>query len=151
MCLSGRLISSNVTLCTYIRLGSPLCWSHGHSSYSLQNRLPLPFSYILLQPVQPSTFICFILVLPSRPSVRGQANCSCANSLSDFEFALSAWHTTSRSCVPQTMAPPRQALAQSESKARFFERLCLRDDNEFHKRVYALMKVCTLVASPCST
>ncbi|KAF2765875.1 hypothetical protein EJ03DRAFT_318687 [Teratosphaeria nubilosa] len=38
------------------------------------------------------------------------------------------------------MAPPRPALAQSESKARFFERLGLREDNEMHRRVYAMMK-----------
>lgn len=40
------------------------------------------------------------------------------------------------------MAPPRPALAQSESKARFFERLGLDERNEFHRRVYAMMKVC---------
>ncbi|KXT09617.1 hypothetical protein AC579_7648 [Pseudocercospora musae] len=38
------------------------------------------------------------------------------------------------------MAPPRPALAQSESKARFFERLGLDERNEFHRRVYAMMK-----------
>lgn len=39
------------------------------------------------------------------------------------------------------MAPPRQALAQSESKARFFERLGLDERNELHRRVYSMMKV----------
>lgn len=39
------------------------------------------------------------------------------------------------------MAPPRQTLAQSESKARFFERLGLDEDNEQHRRIYAMMKV----------
>lgn len=39
------------------------------------------------------------------------------------------------------MVPPRPALAQSESKARFFERLGLDERNEFHRRVYAMMKV----------
>lgn len=43
------------------------------------------------------------------------------------------------------MAPPRPALAQSESKARFFERLGLDERNEFHRRVYAMMKVCVCV------
>ncbi|TKA34041.1 hypothetical protein B0A50_00021 [Salinomyces thailandicus] len=38
------------------------------------------------------------------------------------------------------MAPPRAALAQSESKARFFERLGLREDDELHRRIYAMMK-----------
>ncbi|KAK5113823.1 hypothetical protein LTR62_003207 [Meristemomyces frigidus] len=38
------------------------------------------------------------------------------------------------------MAPARPALAQSESKARFFERLGLNEDNEFHRRIYAMMK-----------
>ncbi|KAK4958914.1 hypothetical protein LTR10_003711 [Elasticomyces elasticus] len=38
------------------------------------------------------------------------------------------------------MAPARQALAQSESKARFFERLGLDDGNEVHRRIYAMMK-----------
>lgn len=39
------------------------------------------------------------------------------------------------------MVPPRPALAQSESKARFFERLGLDEHNEYHRRVYAMMKV----------
>ena len=39
------------------------------------------------------------------------------------------------------MAPVRPALAQSESKARFFERLGLDEDNELHRRIYAMMKV----------
>lgn len=39
------------------------------------------------------------------------------------------------------MAPPRPALAQSESKARFFERLGLDERSEAHKRLYAMMKV----------
>ena len=39
------------------------------------------------------------------------------------------------------MVPPRPALAQSESKARFFERLGLDEGNDFHRRVYAMMKV----------
>jgi len=39
------------------------------------------------------------------------------------------------------MAPPRAALAQSESKARFFERLGLDEQNEQHRRLYAMMKV----------
>ncbi|KAK4553090.1 hypothetical protein LTR86_009817 [Recurvomyces mirabilis] len=38
------------------------------------------------------------------------------------------------------MAPARPALAQSESKARFFERLGLDEDNELHRRIYAMMK-----------
>ncbi|CAK3879812.1 Hypothetical predicted protein [Lecanosticta acicola] len=38
------------------------------------------------------------------------------------------------------MVPPRPALAQSESKARFFERLGLDEHNEYHRRVYAMMK-----------
>lgn len=38
------------------------------------------------------------------------------------------------------MAPPKPALAQSESKARFFERLGLKEDNEYHRRLYAMMK-----------
>ena len=37
--------------------------------------------------------------------------------------------------------PRRPVLAQSESKARFFERLGLSDECESHRRVYALMKV----------
>ncbi|EME85133.1 uncharacterized protein MYCFIDRAFT_41768 [Pseudocercospora fijiensis CIRAD86] len=36
------------------------------------------------------------------------------------------------------MAPPRPALAQSESKARFFERLGLDERNEFHRREEAV-------------
>jgi hypothetical protein len=39
------------------------------------------------------------------------------------------------------MAPPRAALAQSESKARFFERLGMDEQNEQHRRLYAMMKV----------
>lgn len=39
------------------------------------------------------------------------------------------------------MAPPKAALAQSESKARFFERLGLDEENENHRRLYAMMKV----------
>jgi hypothetical protein len=39
------------------------------------------------------------------------------------------------------MAPRAPALAQSESKARFFERLGLDENNELHRRVYAMMKV----------
>ncbi|KAK5174255.1 uncharacterized protein LTR77_001335 [Saxophila tyrrhenica] len=38
------------------------------------------------------------------------------------------------------MAPPRAPLAQSESKARFFERLGLDERNEQHRRLYAMMK-----------
>lgn len=40
------------------------------------------------------------------------------------------------------MAPARPALAQSESKARFFERLSLDEHQEGHKRLYMMMKVC---------
>lgn len=39
------------------------------------------------------------------------------------------------------MAPLVLSLAQSESKARFFERLGLDQTDRTHKRVYALMKV----------
>ena len=39
------------------------------------------------------------------------------------------------------MAPPRAALAQSESKARFFERLGMDERSEAHRRLYAMMKV----------
>lgn len=39
------------------------------------------------------------------------------------------------------MAPPRAPLAQSESKARFFERLGMDERNEAHRRLYAMMKV----------
>lgn len=39
------------------------------------------------------------------------------------------------------MAPPCAALAQSESKARFFERLGLRDDDQNHRSIYTMMKV----------
>lgn len=35
----------------------------------------------------------------------------------------------------------QSALAQSESKARFFERLGLDERNESHRRLYAMMKV----------
>ncbi|RMX75319.1 hypothetical protein D0868_16848 [Hortaea werneckii] len=38
------------------------------------------------------------------------------------------------------MAPPCAALAQSESKARFFERLGLRDDDQNHRSIYTMMK-----------
>ncbi len=47
----------------------------------------------------------------------------------------------------RTMAPARPALAQSESKARFFERLGLDDNNELHRRIYAMMKVSRTHAS----
>ncbi|KAI7341521.1 hypothetical protein KC315_g35 [Hortaea werneckii] len=40
-----------------------------------------------------------------------------------------------------SMAPPCAALAQSESKARFFERLGLRDDDQNHRSIYTMMKV----------
>ena len=43
------------------------------------------------------------------------------------------------------MAPPRAPLAQSESKARFFERLGMDEQTEGHQRLYAMMKV-TLLA-----
>jgi hypothetical protein len=39
------------------------------------------------------------------------------------------------------MPPVRAALAQSESKARFFERLGMDETNETHRRLYAMMKV----------
>lgn len=39
------------------------------------------------------------------------------------------------------MAPPRAPLAQSESKARFFERLGMDENDEGHRRLYAMMKV----------
>lgn len=39
------------------------------------------------------------------------------------------------------MAPIRPALAQSESKARFFERLGMSERDERHRRLYAMMKV----------
>ncbi|KAI7276044.1 hypothetical protein KC335_g1032, partial [Hortaea werneckii] len=39
-----------------------------------------------------------------------------------------------------SMAPPCAALAQSESKARFFERLGLRDDDQNHRSIYTMMK-----------
>ncbi|KAF2720351.1 hypothetical protein K431DRAFT_304354 [Polychaeton citri CBS 116435] len=38
------------------------------------------------------------------------------------------------------MAPQTKAIAQSESKGRFMERLGLDEANEDHKKVYALMK-----------
>ncbi|KAF2860701.1 hypothetical protein K470DRAFT_208214, partial [Piedraia hortae CBS 480.64] len=38
------------------------------------------------------------------------------------------------------MAPPRAPLAQSESKARLFERLGLQENDECHRRLYAKMK-----------
>lgn len=41
-----------------------------------------------------------------------------------------------------TMAPAAvPALAQSESKTRFFQRLSLRDDSKGDKDLYAAMKV----------
>lgn len=47
------------------------------------------------------------------------------------------------------MAPLVLSLAQSESKARFFERLGLDPTDRVHKRVYALMKVRTsILVSP---
>ena len=49
------------------------------------------------------------------------------------------------------MAPARPALAQSESKARFFERLGLDDNNELHRRIYAMMKVSRLTPSHRAT
>lgn len=39
------------------------------------------------------------------------------------------------------MAPPVQALAQSESKARFLHRLGLDGGTEEHKQMYHMMKV----------
>lgn len=39
------------------------------------------------------------------------------------------------------MPPIRPALAQSESKLRFFERLGMDEKNEMHRRLYAMMKV----------
>jgi hypothetical protein len=39
------------------------------------------------------------------------------------------------------MAPQYAPLAQSESKARFFERLGLDQRNESHRRLYAMIKV----------
>ena len=50
------------------------------------------------------------------------------------------------------MSPPRTPLAQSESKARFFDRLGLDEKNEEHRRLYALMKVriSTAVTPPAS-
>ena len=45
------------------------------------------------------------------------------------------------------MAPPCAALAQSESKARFFERLGLRDDDQNHRSIYTMMKVRICVQS----
>jgi hypothetical protein len=39
------------------------------------------------------------------------------------------------------MAPQVRALAQSESKAKFMERLNLDDHNQDHKRIYHMMKV----------
>ncbi|EME38351.1 hypothetical protein DOTSEDRAFT_181475 [Dothistroma septosporum NZE10] len=38
------------------------------------------------------------------------------------------------------MAPTAQYLAQSESKARFFDRLGLDDGNKMHRHLYSLMK-----------
>ncbi len=46
------------------------------------------------------------------------------------------------------MAPPPAALAQSESKARFFERLGLDEKNEQHRRLYARMKVKCRINAP---
>jgi hypothetical protein len=42
---------------------------------------------------------------------------------------------------PSPMAPQVPALAQSESKARFFARLGLDLTNGTHRRVYNMMKV----------
>lgn len=39
------------------------------------------------------------------------------------------------------MAPTIPSLAQSESKAKFFDRLSMRTDNMKDKRVYSAMKV----------
>jgi hypothetical protein len=39
------------------------------------------------------------------------------------------------------MAPQVRALAQSESKAKFMERLNLDDRNQDHKHIYHMMKV----------
>ncbi|KAK4551221.1 hypothetical protein LTR86_011291 [Recurvomyces mirabilis] len=38
------------------------------------------------------------------------------------------------------MAPPRLALAQSDSKARLFERLGLDENNNDNRRIYTMMK-----------
>lgn len=46
------------------------------------------------------------------------------------------------------MAPIMPVLAQSESKTRFFERLGLNEQNEYHRRLYAMMKVSEHVQSP---
>lgn len=40
------------------------------------------------------------------------------------------------------MAPHIPALAQSESKTRFFQRLGMRTDDVRDKRIYTSMKVC---------
>lgn len=42
------------------------------------------------------------------------------------------------------MVPRVPALAQSESKAKFFERLGLSDQNDVDKRLYLMMKVSLL-------
>lgn len=43
-----------------------------------------------------------------------------------------------------SMVPRVPALAQSESKAKFFERLGLSDQNDVDKRLYLMMKVSLL-------
>jgi hypothetical protein len=46
------------------------------------------------------------------------------------------------------MPPLLPPLAQSESKKRFFERLMLDPDEPIHRKLYGLMKVHRVLASP---
>ena len=62
---------------------------------------------------------------------------------SDLETVVTVVRLVGRR--PAGMAPPRAPLAQSESKARFFERLGMDEQSEGHQRLYAMMKV-TLLA-----
>lgn len=70
--------------------------------------------------------MCFIIVFAQS-----------ASSVAHRGFA--SWNA--RHLGATTMAPIVPALAQSESKGRFFTRLGLDPSNPTHKRVYALMKL----------
>lgn len=67
--------------------------------------------------------------------------------MSDTLFA----YEQSPMLAPDAMAPLVLSLAQSESKARFFDRLGLDPTDRVHKRVYALMKVCAPSLGLCGT
>lgn len=56
-------------------------------------------------------------------------------------FVCSLFQIYCASTAHPFMPPLRAPLAQSESKARFFERLGLNEQDENHRRLYAMMKV----------